>query len=540
MATALLGGCGAAAAGSPDAAAGPPRHGGTLTLSVSTEPAIINPWLAEGAMAVTVMLVDGLNDPVVTLDQNGRWQPVLAERVPTAANGDVRTGPHSMTIDFDIKPYAHWSDGAPIECADVAFTWRTVMNPAYQLSNRLGWDHITGVECPTERHVRILMDGPYALYLSRILALGPLPQHALAGKDFNTVWNQAITVSSGPFDFVRWERGVRLVLKRDPHYWNAGPDHKPYLDGVVFRFVKDANTLKLQLRMTEADAAMIPPDTNLLQELRGMPDTQFKASPGAAMELLALETGHAPLSNPLVRQAVGYALDRATIARVVLKGMADPLQESFVPTLPTYRHAAFARYAPDAGKVKQLLTQAGYSRVGGWWTKAGKRLTLTWVATAGSMPFRALDAQMAQEQLRALGIDVVIQLDTPEVLYSDVAPQGRFDIGEWSEPTGTEPAPALLFACDQIPNAPGWSGKNRWRYCDSATDTLLKAADAAVVPQQRARLLARVDDRVASALPVLPMFRMPDVIAWNDRVHGILPNPPSGDAWNIGDWWLSR
>ena len=538
----MVGGCGStSASGAPAPPAGPPKHGGTLTVSLSTEPAIINPWLAQGAMAVTTWLVDGTNDPLIELDPAGNWQPVLATRVPTAENGDVKViSPHEMTIDINLAPAASWSDGQPLTCADVAFTWKTVMNPAYSLSNRLGWQHITAIDCPTAQHVHIVMDGPYAMYRSRILALGPLPEHALKGKDFNTVWNDRVTVSSGPFLFQTWERGVKLVLVRNPKWWRAGPEKKPYLDRVIFRFTKDANTLKMQLRMTEADMAFIPADTNLSQELASIPDISYKVVPGAATEQLELQTGNAPLDNVHVRRALAYAIDRNLIARVVLKSQAPVAQQSTVPGLPVYVHDSWGQYHADPAKVITEMQAAGYTRSGsGMWQKNGKSFTLTWSAGAGSMPFRARIAQLVQEQLRRQGIAIRISLITPAVLYSDIAPQGKFHIGEWSEATGVEPAPSLIFGCDQIPVAPGWAGKNRFRWCNHDADALMRSADSVVDPAARAKVLEQVDTIAASEAVDLPLFRLPDVSAWNHRVQGFQPNPQTGHTWNMDEWWLS-
>ena len=537
-------GCGDDSAGAQAATDGAPQRGGEIVVSLAKEPPIINPWLAPGAMAVTNMLVDGLNDPIVTLDEQGVWQPVLAERVPTPANGDVQTTPGGgMTISFTIRERAAWSDGVPLRCEDVVFTWKTVMTPDYQLSNRLGWDQVEAIDCPTPRRVVIHMKRPYALYMSRILALGPLPAHELRGKDFNTFWNSRITISSGPFLFGEWQRGVRLVLRRNRDYWNSGKLRRPLLDKVTFRFVKDANTLKMQLRMNEADVAFIPADTNLVEELKATPDIAFASLPGAVVEQLVLQTGRPPLDDRDVRLALAYAIDRAMITDVVLKGQVKPLQQTMVPSQAVYATDSFSIYHPNPAKVREHLERAGWQRAGGdggAWTKGGKQLEMTYVVGAGSMPFRASVGQLLQQQLKRQGIKLTLQQITPEVLYSQVAPKGSFDIGEWSEPTGIEPDPSLLFGCDQIPRKPQWAGKNRYRWCDREVDAMLHRADAMVNPAERAKLVAEIDHRIGADVPLLPLFRSPDTVAWSLRVHGLKPNAAMNHTWNMADWWVAQ
>jgi len=541
--TLLASGCGSASTETAEAAEGAePQRGGSLTVSLSKEPAIINPWLAQGAMAVTWMLIDGTNDPLVLLDQGGRWQPVLAERVPTVENGDVRTtSGGGMDVHLMIRREASWSDGVPLRCDDVAFTWRTVMDKEHLLSNRLGWDALASVDCPSEREVVLRFDEPYALYMSRILALPPLPRHALEGKDFNTFWNDRITVSSGPFLFDEWQRGVRLVLRRNPRYWNAGPRQRPYLDRIVFRFVKDANTLKMQLRMTEADVAMIPTDTNLVAELKATPDVDFAAPPGAVVEQLVFQNGRPPLNNVDVRKAVAYAVDREMLTEVVLRKQVGPAHSTMVPSTPAYESSPFSRFEPSAAKVKKHLEAAGYRRSGtGPWKKGGKALELEFVAAAGSYPYRTRVAQLLQQQLEGHGIGMSITLIMPEVLYSSVAPQGRFDLGEWSELTGVEPAPALLYTCAAIPRKPQWAGKNRFRYCNPKVDALVARADRTADAAARGELIREIDSILADDAVMLPLFFPPDVVAWNQRVGGIVPNAASYHTWNLEDWWLAK
>ncbi len=531
----LVAGCG----GSAEPAAGAAGEAdSTIVVAVAKEPPILNFWLAPGAMAITQQLTDGLSDPIVVRDADGQWQPVLATRVPTLDNGGVVLEPGGgMRVEFDLQPAAKWSDGRPISCSDVRFTWQTAMTDRYQVATRLGWEQITRVDCPSSRHVVIRFRTRYAPYLSRILAMPPLPEHVLHGMDFNTYWNDSVTVSSGPYVFESWQRGVRLTLRRNPSYWRAG--HEAKTDRVVFRFVKDANTLKMQLRMREADVSFIPADTNLERELQATPDIDYAILPGAVMELLVLRTTRPPLDDARVRRALAHAIDRKMITEVILSGAVDPSVSPMVSDPgDVYYDEPFARYAtPDPDQVAALLTEAGWSRDGtGPWTKDGTPLTLTWVAGAGSMPFRAKVAQLVQEQLRTLGIRTEIRLIPTEVLYSHTAPHGQFHLGEWSELTGAEPLPNLIYGCNEIPRKPSLAGKNRAGWCDDDADAMMSRADQIVDPVERAALVRHINAKIAEQVPVLPLFRSPDVVAWHESVTGLALNPVGLHTWNVEQW----
>ncbi|MCW2950158.1 MAG: extracellular solute-binding protein family 5, partial [Thermoleophilia bacterium] len=304
-------GCGAAtdpaAAGAPQSA----RHGGTVWMEASQEPPILNSLLGAGGMSITEVVTAPLKSSWVQVTDNGDWAPLLATRVPTLANGGVhRTSGGGMVIDLAIQSGAVWSDGVAITCADLRFTWRTIMNPKWSIGSRLGWSLVDAVECPTTKRARIVLHTAYAPYLTTLLATAPLPEHALRHADFNTVWNNQITVSSGPFVFEHWQRGDRITMRRNPRWWRAGTANKPYVDRLVIRFTADSSTLKLDLRMGDADVVGIPPDTNLQRELRAIPDVNFAVLPGAGWENLTFNHARFPFDDARVRQAVAYAIDR--------------------------------------------------------------------------------------------------------------------------------------------------------------------------------------------------------------------------------------
>lgn len=539
--TPLMSGCGSSstAATAAESDIGNPQRGGSIVVGMAKEPPIINPWLAPGAMSVTTMMTDGTNDPLVILDDSGKWEPVLIKEVPSLENGGVTLTDAAMDIRFEIKSEAKWEDGVPVSCDDVKFTWKTVTDTRVQMNNRFGWEHIDSIECQTQKSVLIHMDSRYALYMSRIMAMPPLPAHELRGKDFNSYWNDRITLSNGPYRMVSWQRGVKIVLVRNKNYWNAGPNKRPYLDKITFRFVKDANTLKVQLRMLETDLAMLPADTNLVMELKMTPDIHFDIRPGPVMEHLIFQTSRPPLDNRYARLALVHAIDREMITKVVLKSQVDPLQQSFVPSLG-YNFTHFDTYTPSSKKVSMYMKKAGYTKSGGWWRKSGKIITIHYTAGAGSMPFRARVAQLVQQQLQREGIKMEIAMVPSEVLYSQLAPKGEFDMGEWSELTGVEPLASILFACDQIPRKPLWAGKNRYRYCNKKLDKLMHAADLIADPNVRREKLGEIDAIVASDVPMVPLFQSPDANAWSTKLHGIIPNPFMGVTWNMDEWWVTQ
>ncbi|MCW2972823.1 MAG: extracellular solute-binding protein family 5, partial [Thermoleophilia bacterium] len=361
----LTAGCGSSsdAATAAGVDVGTPRHGGTVWMETAQEPPVLNSFLGAGGMSITEVVTAPLKSTWIQVDDHGVWQPLLATSVPTLANGGVvRTPSGGVQLAFDIQPAAVWSDREPITCQDLRFTWRTVMNPKWAIGSRIGWERIQRIDCPTPKRVRMVLDRPYAPYLSALLATAPLPQHALQGRDFNSVWNNRITVSSGPFVFDRWERGDRITMRRNPNWWRAGPEQKPYVDRLVVRFVADTASLKLDLRMGDADIVGIPPDTNLAKELKSIPDARFVVLPGAGWENLTFNTGRFPFDDARVRRAVAFAVDRDSLVDVALDHQVPRLDSTLLPYQAPYYRPSFDRYRADHAQVDVRMQAAGWTR----------------------------------------------------------------------------------------------------------------------------------------------------------------------------------
>lgn len=499
----------------------------------------MNVWLVCGGQAVATMIQVPMFTPMWDTDLKGRYFPVMATEIPTTDNGGVVELPgNKMRVTIKINPAAHWSDGKPITCADEEFGWKLRLNDKYLIGSRLGWELIERIECPDPRTAQVYFKEPYAPYL-RLLSSTPLPKHELEGKDFNTYWNDRITVSSGPFRFRHWKRNVEIRLERDPDFWNAGKDDKPYLDGLRFRFLKDTNTLKIQLRTGEVDWITPPPDTTLLDELRTFPRSEFQSEPGGYWEQLAFQTEAEFTSDVNVRKALAYAVDRKQMADVVLRKQAPVLNSTLLPAAKEFFQPAWSIYQYDEKKVAEHLEKAGFTRKGKWWEKDGKPLKVLFKSTAGNQ-LRAKVAQLLQQAYRRNGIQMEILMEDPAVFFSQSATSGAYQIALWAWSSDVDPTQTSLFACDQVPSKKNdFEGNNNYRYCNKEVTKLLYDADRAPVREERAALLRQVQTKMAEDVAVLPLYQRPETLAYSKRMHGVRNNPLAGSTWDTHEWWVS-
>ncbi|HXI18103.1 MAG TPA: peptide ABC transporter substrate-binding protein, partial [Chloroflexota bacterium] len=379
---------------------------------------------------------------------------------------------------------------------------------------------------------------PYAPYL-KLVGISPWPKHALQGRDFNTYMNDRVVVSSGPYMFDYWRRNVEYGIKRNPNYWNAGKNDYPYLDRIKYRFLKDTNTLKIQLRTGEVDFILAVPDTNLEEELKAFPRSKFQSIPGGYWEHFAFNTSRPALKDRNVRKAIAHAIDRKQLAEVVLKGQTEPLHSTLLPQASQYFSPTWEQYVYDEAKIKEYMKAAGYERQGKWWTKGGKPIKIVCKSTGGNA-LRMKVAQLLQQAFKKNGIQMEIALEDPAVFFGQSVVQGSYDVAVWAWSSTVLSDQTTLFACDQIPSkANGFEGSNNYRYCNKRVTELLYESDRTPDVAERAEMIKEIQRLMAEDVPLVPLYQRPETVAFSNDLHGVSNNPLGGVLWNIHEWWVA-
>jgi peptide/nickel transport system substrate-binding protein len=191
------------------------------------------------------------------VDERGRLVPDRALEVPSLANGGIsRDG---LTIVYRIRT-GRWSDGAPFDARDVAFTVAALRNPRTNVPDRSTVEQIASVSAPRPDRLVVRLRQPSAPFVSSFLTLGAddpfaiLPRHVAARySDLNRSSLDAEPVGLGPFRLARWRRGERLEFVRNPWYWR-GPAG---LARVVALVEPDATTRFIDARRGDLDVTAI-------------------------------------------------------------------------------------------------------------------------------------------------------------------------------------------------------------------------------------------------------------------------------------------
>jgi len=223
---------------------GTPVDGGEVTLHLDSEPPSLNTtidsdwWAARitvGPIYETLVSVDPYDDPLY------RHTPALAERWEVSDDKLVYT--------FHLRRNVKWHDGQPFTARDVIASFDKIQDQTTKAAHvRSYFEDVARYEAVDDFTVRFTWKKPYFLALDAFTDFGVHPAHII-GKLSGSQYNEAATnplnrapVGTGPFRFVEWVNGEKIVLAKNTAYWGK----KSHLDRITFRIVKD-RSVALQL-----------------------------------------------------------------------------------------------------------------------------------------------------------------------------------------------------------------------------------------------------------------------------------------------------
>ena len=189
------------------------------------------------------------------------------------------------------------------------------------------------------------------------------------------------------------------------------------------------------------------------------------------------------------------------------------------------------RYRPAL--ARRLLERAGCRRgADGIYSCAGERLSLRFATSAG-IERRELAVKLAQAQLRKVGIEVIAVFAPSPFFQMTMVPSGDFDVAlfRWILGTSTS-GPLEIFGCQQPSNFTG--------YCSRLITRDLAQAALIVDDKRRVELLNKIDARLATAVPAIPLYQNTFLFPFKSTIRGVVPNGVGSFAWNAENWWLAE
>lgn len=516
----------AVAVGLP-AASGPatpaPRPGGTLIIGRGVDSVTLSPYASASPDAEVISHVA---ETLYQLTPEGRIEPLLAERLP-------QVSPDGRSMTIRLRRGIRFHDGTPFDAAAVKWNFDFILNPENRAPFRailLG--EVTSVDVVDAYTVRLNLRRPFVPLLAHLthdfLAIhSPTAVQRAGGMRPPTGEPYGRQpVGTGPFRFREWVRGDRIVLERNPDYW--GP-RKPLLDQVVFRAIPDDGARVLALEGGQIHVAVrVPPrETTRLALNRAL---RIDRTSSVRTIYIAFNNQKPPFTDPRVRQAFNYAVNKRAIVQTVLGGAARVSDAPISPGIVGYSPIQPGGWPYDVERAKRLLAEAGH----------GAGLNVTLLHPTGRYVQDAAVAAAVQAQLRAAGINARLQTMEWAAYLSytnqpvDRTPVEMFMLG-WGTVTGD--ADYGLFS---LFHSSQWApaGFNRFFYRNPQVDQLLEEARAITDPARRAATYKQAMELIWRDAPWLFLHSESQVTGLRREVQGLVVHPTERVLAHTA--WLAR
>ncbi|MCY1425564.1 Periplasmic dipeptide transport protein [compost metagenome] len=251
-----------------------------------------------------------------------------------------------------------------------------------------------------------------------------------------------------------------------------------------------------------------------MESARGDANLKIEQTPAFMTAFVGINSQHAPLDKPQVRQAINLAFDKRSYLQAVFGGSAIDAAGVYPPNTWSYAKD-IPGYPQDIAKAKTLLAEAGL--------KDGFKTTI-WTRPSGSLlnPNPSQGAQMLQADLAKIGIQAQIQvIEWGELIRRAKAGEHDLLFMGWAGDNG-DPDNFLTpqFACASVK-----SGLNFARYCDAKLDGLISQAKGIADQGKRSELYHEAQQIIHDQALWLPLAHPTAFALTRKEVSGYAVNP---------------
>lgn len=476
-----------------------PTPGGILITQGHQEVASLHP--DDAGPGVHYVTVRQMNEPLVDLDLDYSFVPVLAESYEAAADG--------LSYTYVLREGVMWHDGEAFTAADVKYNVDWYKDPANAAVNGTDYANVGEVVVEDDYNITINMTGIDAAFLTNNTAMMIVPEHvqSVTGKEGYST--QA--TGTGPFKLNTWKAAEQTLLDKNPDYWGGEPN----LDGFRMDIIPEGSVRAVRLENGEADTSYWPMQAeDNLRFMNEMADeyTTFRA-PGLAVNHFPLNNERPALADKVVRQAMLWATDRDSLINDLEKGLSQKAHNNYSPAIVFYYNDDVTKYEFNPDKARELLDGAGYvPGSDGIREKDGVKLSFVCTVITGDQRRRP-EAEVVQQNLKDVGIDMQIQ-EAPVATILEQLPAGQMDASLFNWTYGAaDPDGRTSLRSD--------GARNFSHFKNAQVDELLDAGVATVVPEERQAAYKEIQAIVAEEVPFLYIQFWEDIQVWSNRIKGL-------------------
>jgi peptide/nickel transport system substrate-binding protein len=370
---------------------------------------------------------------------------------------------------------------------------------------------LASTEATDPSTVVIRLKSPWAAFIPSIAWYGAsiLPAHVYGGAAWKDNPANLKPIGSGPFKLRSWDRGVRIVLEKNDHFFGQGP----YLDALEFVITPTpAEGVRLLLDH-RVDFVMGRPPSTMVRELARTPGIRVSMAPSDGRTYLAFNVRHAPFNDIRLRRAVNLAIDRRALIDNALSGLATPSVGFYTPAVSWAYNDEARVPAFDPAEARRLVAEAAPPPIA--FAYPGTRET----------PMSAVGAEVTR-QLEAVGLRVTPNPVPPQELVTRLLAGMDFDVVVLSGSHGPDPdAMAARFGSAGSLQVMG--------YANPELDRVLGRGGSLTDATARAVEYFRAQQILAADLPIAPLFETLRITAYREGLRGL---PQEGARGLVADY----
>ena len=452
-----------------------------------------------------------LYNTLIEIDSHMQMQPSLATH--------WKISDDNLSFTFYLRNDVFFTDdecfkngkGRQLTAHDVEYSFKRIVDKntaspgAWIFNNRV--DSVNGFTAIDDTTFQLKLIRPFQSILG-ILSMqycSIIPKEAV--EKYKTDFRRH-PVGSGPFQFVAWEEGQALILKKNEGYFEKDTDGKslPYLDGIKVSFYDSKATEFLEFQQNRLDFIddidpsfkdeVLTKTGNLKKTWMGK--IELHKHPYLNIEYLGILVDaenelvkNSPLRLQKIRQAINYGFNRKKMMLYLRNSIGIAAESGFVPAgLPSFDSVAVPGYHYDVIKAKQLLAEAGYPE--------GKNLPVIKLLTIPI--YGDLGTYIANELLQ-IGIKVEVEVIQKSLLMEQTSKsQASFFRGSWiADYPDAENYLSVFYSKNPAP-------PNYTRYKNAEFDLLYEKSLAEKKDSLRYRLYQQMDRIVIKDAPVVPLW----------------------------------
>ncbi len=483
----------------------------------------------------TIWAANHLFNGLVQLDEALKVKPCIAKDWKISEDGIYYTFYLRNDIYFHNHPLFVNGRGRKVIASDFVYSFLRIIDPKIASSGAWVFGNVNDKLSDKTFNFKAINDTTLVICLKKqfppFLGLLSMPYCSVVPKEIVDYYGKEFRrnpVGTGPFQFKLWKEGVKLVLVKNPNYFEKeGTQQLPYLDAVAVTFIADKQSAFLEFVKGNLDfiSGIDPSYKDELLTKKGDLNPKYsgkfkmQSQPYLNTEYLGFlvdEKKNQETNNPLrikqIRQAINYGFDRKKMIKYLRNNIGTPGIYGFIPKgMPGFDSSATIGYNYNPDKARQLLSEAGYPN--------GNGLSEITLSTTSAY----LDlCKYIQHQLEEINIKIKIDVNPPATLREMIAQSKvNFFRGSWiADYPDAENYLSLFYTDNFAPKGPNYT-----HYSNKDFDELYRKAQTEINDSLRFMYYQKMDKMLMEDSPVLILYYDQVLRFYQNNIKGLGSNP---------------